>query len=78
MSAAHSILAGVLFVLIAAGFFGCIVMAISKVWKEQQATADQENGAPEGALNFHFQHPDASASKLSVRVHSKVQSPGGR
>jgi hypothetical protein len=63
--------------LVVGGIFGCGVFAVSKIWRERNATPDQANGAPEGARIFHFQHPDAPGSKLGVRVHSKVQSPGG-
>jgi hypothetical protein len=56
--------------LVVGGIFGCGVFAVSKIWRERNTTPDQANGAPEGARIFHFQHPDAQGSNLSVRVHS--------
>ncbi len=74
--------------LIVGGIFFCAVFAMSHAMMAGRGSReDEEAGAPEGALNFsHFQCPDASGSKLSVRasyqsVHSNqvsVQSPGGR
>ncbi len=55
------------------GFTAC--MRSSQISRQEEA-----EGAPEGALDFHFHHPDAFGSKLGVRVHaqSSVHPSGGR
>lgn len=56
-------------------FVACVMGALVATFRSSRQ--EEEQGAPEGALNFHFQHPDASGSTLGVRVHSKT-SPIGR
>jgi len=66
--------------LIIGGTFGCAVAALAVCMRSGQISRDEEAGAPEGAspfFNRHFQCPDASGSKLSVRVSTSVQSSGG-
>jgi hypothetical protein len=64
------ILQGFLFCLGAATFFICGIAAISAPMRSSQLSRDEESGAPEGDITHsnHFQCPDASGSKLSVRA----------
>lgn len=71
-------LQGLLFCLIGSMGFFCGVVAFAICMRSSQLSRQEEaEGAPEGALNSHFQHPDAPGSTLGVRVHSK-SSPVGR
>jgi hypothetical protein len=68
-------LTGLFSAIVSGCFVACVMGAL--VASSRSSRQGEEEVAPGGALNFNFQHPDASASKLSVRVHSK-SSPVGR
>lgn len=60
------------------GFLICGLLGVAAAMRSSQISRQEEaEGAPEGALNFHFKHPDASGSKLGVRVYAQSQSSGG-
>lgn len=60
------------------GFLICGLLGVAAAMRSSQISRQEEaEGAPEGALNFHFQHPDAPGSNRRVRVSSPVQSSGG-
>ncbi|WP_156392859.1 hypothetical protein [Rhizobium sp. Root1220] len=66
------------------GFFlalviGCFVLCIVGVCIDSGKSSREEEGVtPTGGSSldhqFHFQHPSAQGSNLSVRVHSQSQS----
>jgi MFS superfamily sulfate permease-like transporter len=63
-------LTGLFSAIVSGCFVACVMGAL--VSASRSSRKEEEGGAPEVALIFsHFQHPDDSGSKLSVRVHSQ-------
>jgi hypothetical protein len=62
------------------GCVTCAVLGLAICMRSSQISRQEEaEGAPEGALNLHhFSNPDASGSKLGVRVHSHRSVPSIR
>ncbi|MDP9809388.1 hypothetical protein J2W42_002236 [Rhizobium tibeticum] len=67
---------GLFFCICGACFFGLCARAL--FGKKEKPTDNSISGAPEGALQFyHFQCPNASGSKLSVRASYQGTPQGG-